>query len=78
MPRDVWPLPRRDSAECAYQGVINRGYSKDDVDLVMSDQTRQRHFGSNPGTAGTTGSSKGTELGTKAAEGAGIGAGTYR
>ena len=68
-------FPDRDSAERAYQGVIDRGYSKDDVDLVMSDQTRQRHFGSNPSTAGTTGSTKDTELGSKAAEGAGIGAG---
>ena len=61
-------FPDRDSAERAYQGVIDRGYSKDDVNLVMSDETRRRHF-STDNTAGTT------ELGTKAAEGAGIGAG---
>lgn len=67
-------FPDRDSAERAYQGVIDRGYSKDDVNLVMSDETRQRHFGAGTTTttAGTTGQ---TELGTKAAEGAGIGAG---
>ena len=56
----------RDSAERAYQSVAARGYGSDDVDLVMSDETRQRHFASDaqPGQ---------TELGTKAAEGAGIG-----
>ena len=56
----------RDSAERAYQAVIDRGYGRGDVDLVMSDETRTRHFGSTPD--GRT-----TELGTKAAEGAGIG-----
>jgi len=60
-------FPDRDSAERAYQGVIDRGYKHDDVDLVMSDETRERHFG------GTD--NRPTELGTKAAEGAGIGAG---
>jgi hypothetical protein len=57
----------RESAERAYQGAIERGYSKDDVNLVMSEDTRNRHFGT---TAG-----KETELGNKAAEGAGVGAG---
>lgn len=67
-------FPDRDSAERAYQGVIDRGYSKDDVNLVMSDETRKRHFGSDSTDA--DGTSPGhTELGTKAAEGAGIGAG---
>ena len=56
----------RDSAERAYQSISDRGYSRDDVNVVMSDETRQRHFSGN--TAGRE-----TELGTKAAEGAGIG-----
>jgi uncharacterized protein (TIGR02271 family) len=56
----------RDSAERAYQGLASRGYTKDDVNLVMSDETRRRHFGD--------GGAK-TELGNKAAEGAGIGGG---
>lgn len=55
----------RDSAERAYQAVAERGYDRDDVNLVMSDETRQRHFSD---TAGEQ-----TELGSKAAEGAGIG-----
>ena len=54
----------RDSAERAYQSVSDRGYSRDDVNLVMSDETRKRHFAA-------TGEQ--TELGSKAAEGAGIG-----
>lgn len=61
-------FPDRDSAERAYQGVVDRGYNKDDVNLVMSDDTRKRHF-SDDSSAATT------ELGSKAAEGAGIGAG---
>lgn len=55
----------RDSAERAYQSITDRGYGREDVDLVMSDDTRQRHFGTADGRE--------TELGTKAAEGAGIG-----
>jgi len=54
----------RDSAERAYQSLSARGYSKDDINVVMSDDARKKHFAS-----GTTK----TELGNKAAEGAGIG-----
>ena len=56
----------RDSAERAYQSISDRGYTRDDVNVVMSDETRDKHF---------TGSAAGreTELGNKAAEGAGIG-----
>ncbi|WP_043461442.1 hypothetical protein [Azohydromonas australica] len=57
----------RDSAERAYQSLSDRGYTKDDLNLVMSDETRKRHFG-NDKAIGTQ-----TELGNKAAEGAGIG-----
>jgi hypothetical protein len=56
----------RDSAEAAYSSAHARGYSKDDVDLVMSDKTRDKHF------TGTT-AGRPTELGNKAAEGAGVG-----
>lgn len=55
----------RDSAERAYQTLSERGYSQNDVDLVMSDETRKKHF------SGTDGQN--TELGNKAAEGAGVG-----
>jgi hypothetical protein len=54
----------RDSAERAYSSLTGRGYTKDDVTLLMSDEARRRHFGQAPDT----------ELGSKAAEGAGVGA----
>jgi hypothetical protein len=55
----------RDSAERAYASITSRGYDKDDVNLVMSDETRKRHFLDTPHVH--------TELGNKAAKGAGIG-----
>ena len=58
----------RESAERAYECVTGRGYTDKDVSLLMSDDTRTRCF---PRDAVTK-----TELGTKAAEGAGIGAAT--
>ncbi len=56
-------FPDRQSAERAYNSLHDRGYTKDDIDLIMSDQTRKKHF-SDEGE---------TEIGTKAAEGAGKG-----
>lgn len=56
----------RESAERAYHAASSRGYNTDDVNLVMSDETRTRHFSNVPGDDQTV-------LGTKAAEGAGIG-----
>ena len=60
-------FPDRASAESAYNTAHTRGYSKDDVNLVMSDDTRKRHFSDDSAMG------KETELGNKAAEGAGIG-----
>lgn len=57
----------RESAEAAYAEATRRGYSNKDIDLVMSEDTRKRHFADGSGIE--------TELGNKAAEGAGIGAG---
>lgn len=53
----------RDSAERAYQSVSSRGYNSGDVNIAMSDDTRKKYFSG----AATT------ELGNKAAEGAGVG-----
>ncbi|HEV2705954.1 MAG TPA: CsbD family protein [Pyrinomonadaceae bacterium] len=53
----------RESAENAYRSLHSRGYSKDDVNLLMSDETRKRHF-----------KEEDTDLGSKALEGAGAGA----
>lgn len=54
----------RSSAEKAYQSLSSRGYTKDDVNVLMSDETRKTHFGSDTAD---------TELGDKAMEGAGVG-----
>ncbi len=63
----------RDNAERAYQGAVDRGYQHDDLNLVMSDETRKKHFGKD--ATGVMADGRQTELGTKAGEGAGIGAG---
>jgi len=55
----------RDSAERAWQSIIARGYGRDDINVMMSDETRRREF--------PTADLRETELGNKAAEGAGIG-----
>lgn len=55
----------RDSAERAYRSVSYRGYNTSDINLAMSEDTRKRHF--------ATTSAQTTELGNKAAEGAGVG-----
>ncbi|CAN5899162.1 hypothetical protein BH11PSE12_BH11PSE12_34080 [soil metagenome] len=55
----------RDSAESAYQNLSERGYGKNDINVVMSDDTRKRYFSDSHGQQ--------TELGNKAAEGAGVG-----
>ena len=55
----------RESAESAYNSLSSRGYSKDDLNLVMSDDTRKKYF-SDDDDAG--------DLDTKAWEGAGKGA----
>ncbi len=54
----------RQSTESAYNTLQEKGYSKDDINLVMSDETRKKHF---------SGDVEDTEIGTKAAEGAGKG-----
>ncbi len=54
----------RESTEHAYNTLHERGYTKDDINLVMSDKTRKQHF---------SGDVKDTEIGTQAAEGAGKG-----
>jgi uncharacterized protein YjbJ (UPF0337 family) len=55
----------RESAERAYGSLQTRGYNKDDVNLMMSDETRKRYFAND--------TVKDTELGDKALEGAGVG-----
>jgi hypothetical protein len=57
----------RDSAERAYEELRARGYDKDDINVVMSDEGRKRHFGNDVDRDGDT------ELGNKSLEGAGAG-----
>ncbi len=54
----------RESTENAYNALNERGYSKDDINLVMSDETRKVHYNDDDAE---------TEIGTKAAEHAGKG-----
>lgn len=53
----------REDAERAYGSITGRGYTKDDVNLLMSDKTRDTYFADGADT----------ELGSKALEGAGVG-----
>ena len=55
----------RESAEHAYGSLTSRGYGKDDINLLMSEETRKKHF---------TDDGRETEMGNKALEGAGTGA----
>lgn len=57
----------RESAERAYNSLASRGYSKDDINVIMSDETRHKYFPEGSGAAGT-------EFGSKALEGTGTGA----
>lgn len=54
----------RTSTENAYNALHERGYTKDDINLVMSDATRKRYYSDE---------NDDSELGTKAAEGLGTG-----
>src|SRR5262245_35423626 len=56
----------RESAERGYNCLTTRGYTDKDISLLMSKDTRTRCF--------PKGEAVKTELGTKAAEGAGVGA----
>jgi hypothetical protein len=53
----------RNSAEGAYNALSQRGYTHNDVNVIMSDETRKKHFSDD----------RHTELGNKAMEGAGAG-----
>lgn len=56
----------RESAERVYNSLRTRGYSDEDVSLMMSDDTRKKHFSDDDDNK--------TEFDTKAWEGAGKGA----
>jgi uncharacterized protein YjbJ (UPF0337 family) len=52
----------RESAENAYRSMTERGYTTDDMNVIMSDETRKTHFADGD-----------SELGSKALEGMGVG-----
>jgi hypothetical protein len=52
----------KDSAERAYTSLRSRGYSDNDINLLMSDETRKKHFKHDD-----------SDMGNKAMEGAGVG-----
>lgn len=54
----------RQSTENAYNMLHEKGYTKDDINVIMSDETRKTHYSEKEDDS---------ELGTKAAEGAGKG-----
>jgi len=53
----------KESTESAYQSLRDRGYSDDEINVIMSDDTRNKYYANDADS----------ELGTKAAEGTGIG-----
>ncbi len=55
----------KNNAESAYQELLNRNYTFHDIDVIMSEETRNKHYGDD-----NVGKSA---LGNKAAEGAGVG-----
>jgi uncharacterized protein YjbJ (UPF0337 family) len=65
-----------ESANRAYQGLTStHGYKSGDIDVLMTDETRQRHFGDvKPGTELETGSKAAKGFGAGSAIGGGVGA----
>lgn len=53
----------RESTENAYRSLRDRGYTDEEINIMMSDETRDKYWGDDPDS----------ELGTKALEGAGAG-----
>lgn len=53
----------RESAERAYESLEEKGYTKDEINVMMSDDTRKKYFSEEDDS----------ELGSKALEGAGTG-----
>jgi hypothetical protein len=54
----------RDAAERAYNGILARGYKAEDIHVLMTDETRKRHFSKD---------GEHTNMGNKALKGAGVG-----
>lgn len=70
----LYPTP--DAANRAYSGLTtDHGYKSDDISVLMSDETRKRHYGDvTPGTELSGGTKAAEGLGKGSAIGGGIGA----
>ncbi len=55
----------QESAERAYKLALDSGYSRNDIDVIMSEETRKKYYGNHTTLE--------VEAGSKAAEGAAIG-----
>ena len=64
IPRIIGMFPDRETAELAYEALVARGYARSDINILMSEETKNRYFMHTGPT---------TELGSKAGEGAGVG-----
>ena len=53
----------KESSESAYKSLRDRGYSDDDINVIMSDDTRKKYYAND----------NDSELGSKAVEGTGVG-----
>ena len=56
----------KDDAEKAYNSLLSRGYSRDEISVLMSDETRDTHYKD-------TDAEDRSDLGNKSMEGAGVG-----
>lgn len=59
----------RETAERAYNRLRERGYTDQEVNIMMSDSTRNKYFGKESDVK----DEKSTDFGNKAKEGAGVG-----
>lgn len=64
----------RESAERAYGSLSSRGYSKDDINLLMSDEARNKHFSKDDDRHSDLGDKAWEDAGKGAAIGSGVGA----
>ncbi len=65
----------RDSAERAYNDLVARGYRPEDINLVMTEEARRRHFAERMPATPLSAKATEVEVGSKALEGAGVGGG---
>lgn len=64
----------RDDADRAYNELAERGYSQDDINVMMSDETRNKHFKNHDAHDSALGDKVADNAGTGSLIGGGIGA----